>query len=147
MYDAYNVLRDTTNLKEDEDDEWLGWLSRWAKRFIGTDNKILRIKIPYKMLEDRSQTINMEYDGIPVTMNLEETEKISFGGLRIRLIPHAFIIRKTGESEIESEWKEEPWFKDTEWLFMVPNDTIKFRIKGGEWSENRGEYCKGVYWQ
>jgi hypothetical protein len=131
-------------LERDDDTEWLGWLGRWAKRFLGTEDKILRIKIPYTLLEDRTQTIQMEYDGIPVIMDLTKTEKITFGGMRIRLIPRAFIIRK--DSEEEEEFKEDPWMKDTQWSFSVPKDTIKFKIKGGEWSEEPGMYGNGVQW-
>lgn len=153
LYEAYNTLRDTNYIGEDsDDDEWLGWLGRWAKRFLGTDERILRVKIPYKLLEDREQSITMEYDGIPVKIDLGKTETITFGGVRIKLIPNAYI---SSENNIEGEEgeeegspiKEDPWYKDSEWLFMVPANTKKFKIKGGEWSLTPGNYndC-GVVW-
>jgi len=150
LYEAYNTLRDTNYVGEDsEDDEWLGWLGRWAKRFLGTDDRILRVKIPYKLLEDREQSITMEYDGVPVRIDLTKTETITFGGVRIKLIPNAYII--TEDCDISDNEgisvKEDPWFKDTEWLFMVPSNTKMFKIKGGEWSSTQGYYkdC-GVLW-
>lgn len=150
LYEAYNTLRDTNYVGDDtEDDEWLGWLGRWAKRFLGTDDRILKVKIPYKLLEDRSQSITMEYDGVPVRIDLTKTETITFGGVRIKLIPNAYIITEENDPQDEEgvSIKEDPWFKDTEWLFMVPSNTKKFKIKGGEWSTTPGYYndC-GVIW-
>ena len=166
LYEAYNTLRDTKYIGEDsEDDEWLGWLGRWAKRFLGTDERILRVKIPYKLLEDREQSITMEYDGIPVKIDLGKTETITFGGVRIKLVPNAYILteetdisgknrNEKGGGEEDSEMTEEgcpinedPWYKDSEWLFMVPENTMKFKIKGGEWSTTPGNYNNcGVVW-
>jgi curved DNA-binding protein CbpA len=143
LYEAYEILRDTRE-ENDGDDEWFGWLGRWAKRFIGTDDKILRMKVPYTLLQDRSQSIQLEYDGIPVSMDLTHTEKITFGGLRIRIIPHAYI-QRTSEEE-EQEMEQDPWLRDTEWLFMVPKDTHQFKLRGGEWSDTEGEYMDGVCW-
>lgn len=151
LYDAYNTLCNTNHIGEESaDDEWLGWLGRWAKRFIGTDNRILRVKIPYKLLEDREQSITMEYDGIPVTIDLKKTETITFGGVRIKLIPNAYILTDDEKGVEMGEGiaiKEDPWFKDTEWMFIVASNTKMFKIKGGEWSSTPGHYkdC-GVIW-
>jgi hypothetical protein len=156
LYEAYNTLRDKKYIGENsEDDEWLGWLGRWAKRFLGTDDRILRVKIPYKLLEDREQSITMEYDGIPVKIDLTKTETVTFGGVRIKLIPNAYIFTEEtdvsggniDEDEEGIAIKEDPWYKDSEWLFMVPANTKKFKIKGGEWSSRPGNYndC-GVVW-
>jgi hypothetical protein len=148
LYDAYNILKDSS-YHSDDDTEWVGWLGRWAKRFIGTDDKILKIKVPYKLLEDREQTIQLEYDGIPVVMDLRQTEKITFGGMRIRLIPNAYILKNKEDIEKEDagvSLKEEPWLRDTEWMFVVPRDTMYFKIKGGEWCDTPGEYVDGVFW-
>lgn len=145
LYEAYNTLRDTKYVGNDtEDDEWLGWLGRWAKRFLGTDDRVLRVKIPFKLLEDREQSITMEYDGIPVRMDLTKTETITFGGVRIKLIPNAYIITSDDE-EKEIPIKEDPWMKDTEWLFMVPENTKKFKIKGGDWDTTPGYYLDSRY--
>lgn len=153
LYEAYNTLRDKKYVGEDsEDDEWLQWLGRWAKRFIGTDDHVLRVKIPFKLLEDREQSIVMEYDGVPVKIDLTETETVTFGGIRIKLIPNAYIITEdcdiSGDVyEKEIPIKEDPWFKDTKWLFVVPANTKKFKIKGGEWSSTPGHYNNcGVVW-
>lgn len=155
LYEAYNTLRDKKYVGEDsEDDEWLGWLGRWAKRFLGTDDRILRVKIPFKLLEDREQSITMEYDGIPVRIDLTQTETVTFGGVRIKIVPNAYVLTEdddiSGDNYTEEEGtpiKEDPWFKDTEWLFIVPANTKKFKIKGGKWSTTPGYYndC-GVMW-
>lgn len=143
LYDAYNILNDKSDNDGDEDDEWLGWLSRWAKRFLNTEERILKIKVPYKLLEDRSQSICIEYDGIPVQVSMKKTEAIVFSGLRVRIIPHVFIM-VDGE---EVPLKTEPWIRGNSWLFDVPENTEKFKIKGGEWTDVPGEYCSGVFWQ
>lgn len=143
LYDAYNILRNPA--KKDDDSEWMSWLSRWASRFLGDDNKILKVKIPLQILKDRGQTITIEYDGIPVNVELLHTEKTVFGGLRIRIIPHALIMR-TGMTE-EEPIADDPWRTDTQWLFSVPKDTAKFKIKGGEWSEIEGDYGNDVFWK
>ena len=145
LYDAYNTLKDPSYVDDKSDDEWLGWLGRWAKRFIGTEEKILNIKVPYKLLEDRDQSIQLEYDGLPVVVDLNYTEKVTFGGVRIRLIPHAFV--KFDLSGEEMPIKEDPWRKDKEWLFMVPENVVCFKINGGEWKQEDGEYMSGVYWK
>lgn len=148
LYDAYNELRDKkhSSSEDDTEDEWYIWLSRWAKRFIGTkDDGVLKIKVPIKLLEDRTQSINIEYDGIPVKVDLSKTETIVFGGLRVRIIPHAFIMKNDSEEECKVD--VEPWRMDDKWLFDVPKNTIKFKINGGEWSSDEGEYKYGVYWR
>jgi len=146
LYDAYNLLNDTTikkNNDDDDDDEWFGWLSRWAKRFLSSDERVLKIKVPYKLLKDRSQTICIEYDGIPVQVSLQKTEAVVFSGLRVRLIPHVFIMMNDEEVSL----KEDPWIRDNSWLFEVPEETEKFKVKGGEWTTTPGEYCSGVFWR
>jgi hypothetical protein len=151
LYDAYTMMTDMReeDASNDDDMEWFGWMARWMKRFLGTDNsKVLKIKIPWKLLEDRDETIKIEFDGLPVGVYLGHTETIALGGLRVKLIPNASICWEADLDEKERiEKAEEPWFQEKEWLFLVPQDAKAFRVEGGEWSENEGEYGRGVHWR
>ena len=169
MYRAYETLKEITTdetihsdehrrRKEQEEeaiwDEWLRWAGRWGKRMLrsNTDVETLRIRIPWKILEDRSESFKIEYDGWPQRVPLVHTETIGIGGLRIRLIPNAEWTREiktgiSGEDLSITERCKDPWYKETEWLFEIPTDAVAFRVLGGgEWSKTPGIYGRGIHW-
>jgi hypothetical protein len=149
IHEAYELLKkdkeEETSLEEYG--EWMGWIGRWAKRMIHINDEPekLRLKIPWKLLEDRGQILKIEYDSIPVMISLQKTETISVGGLKIQLIPNAQIYWiENGEKIIQNI--DTPWFKENEWLYETPPNTEGFRIDGGEWSTKRGIYGRGIRW-
>lgn len=159
---AYESLREVMHETPDEEtsqevweeiEKWMDWAGRWGKRFFGNQRvqtnadleEILRLRVPWKLLEDRTQSIKVEYDGWPVRVSLEGTETIGAVGLRVRLVPQAEY--KITDDDTVYSIKEDPWRKDVSWLFDVPNNVSDFRIRGGEWSTTPGEYGCGVYWR
>lgn len=163
MYQAYETLKaGGCNGKDGGDDgsegdseilwEWLRWAGRWGKRMLnqhdGEQKEVLRLKVPWKLLEDRSISVKIEYDGWPLRIPLGRNETVGPGGLLVRLFPIA-------------EWKEdgsgyvhkcdEPWIRGHEWLYEVPWNATMFRVGGsgdgaGEWSGEPGIYGRGVRW-
>lgn len=150
---------DDTELWE-ELTKWVDWAGRWGKRLLGTnmrkkksstqqdDTEVLKLRVPWKLLEDKTQSVKIEYDGWPIRIPLSGTEIVSAAGLRIRIVPQAeYMIRDPSGNEIIESITNEPWRLDHSWLFDVPTSAISFRVCGGEWSSAVGEYGRGVYWR
>ena len=112
LQSAYESLHDVYCDSEDDkpvDDaelweeltKWVDWAGRWGKRLLGTnmrkkksnsqqdDTEVLKIRVPWKLLEDKTQSVKIEYDGWPIRIPLSGTECVSAAGLRIRLVPQA----------------------------------------------------------
>ena len=152
MYAAYESIKDSGGDEGSDSGgegevgevflEWLRWAGRWGKRLIHNTD-ILRIKIPWKLLEDKEDCIQIEYDGLPLRIPLGKTQTVCPGGLTVRLIPIAEWRGHDGEVHRCNE----PWFREETWLFQVPNEANEFRVGNtGEWSGVRGEYGRGVFW-
>jgi len=132
--------------------EWLRWAGRWGKRMLnqhdGEQKEVLRIKVPWKLLEDRSISVKIEYDGWPLRIPLGRNETVGPGGLLVRLLP----IAEWKEDESGGIHKcEEPWIRGHEWFYEVPWNAALFRVGGsgdgaGEWSREPGVYGRGVRW-
>jgi hypothetical protein len=153
LQSAYEYIRenevDDGPLEGEDWGEWLDWMGRWAKRVIhATDSpQILKIKIPWEILTNRREILKIDYDGIPIVVPLHRTETFTVGGIHIQLIPKGVIQYEEEESKASVEEAiDNPWFKESTWLFNVPNKTEKFKIDGGEWSNTPGHYGNGVYW-
>jgi hypothetical protein len=161
---AYDSLNEVMNDDQEEEPEvweeiekWVDWAGRWGKRLFGTElssknNKkeaeILRIQIPWKLLEDRTQSIKVEYDGWPIKVPLNGTEIVGAIGLRVRIIPKAeYKTIDISGNEIIHAITYDPWRKDTCWLYDIPKESSGFRIHGGDWMTIPGEYGRGVYWR
>lgn len=156
-------LEDGTSSAEDnkevweELERWVDWAGRWGKRLLGDpskggethkDSEILRIRIPWKLLEDRNQMVRVEYDGWPIRVPLGGTETIGAIGLRVRLVPQAEY-RTVGVSgeEVIMKVTQDPWRTDICWLFDIPEGATGFRINGGDWQSTPGDYGRGVSWR
>ena len=165
---AYESLRDVMDDNPDiepdanmevweEIEKWVDWAGRWGKRLLGSEktngsvkhkDDILHIRVPWKLLEDRTQSVRVEYDGWPVRVPLGGTEMIGAVGLRIRLMPQAEykILDESGNESIH-KISYDAWRTDTSWLFDVPSGASGFRVCGGDWQNDPGEYGRGVFWR
>lgn len=140
-------------------EKWVDWAGRWGKRLFRGDTpagkgitqapEILRIRVPWKLLEDRTQSVRIEYDGWPVCVPLGGTETIGAIGLRIRLVPQAEYktTDESGNEVIHKLTDDDPWMTDACWLFDVPSCATEFRVCGGEWTDASGDYGRGVSWR
>jgi hypothetical protein len=161
MYQAYETLKsgysgnDSKQGANEEDSEvlweWLRWAGRWGKRMLnqhdGEQKEVLRIKIPWKLLEDRSISVKIDYDGWPLRIPLGRTETVGPGGLLVKLLP----IAEWKDEEDVIHKCDEPWFRTSEWMYDVPWNCKMFRIGGsgdgaGEWTDSPGIYGRGVKW-
>jgi hypothetical protein len=177
MYQAYETLREKGSGRDGGNDgdgsrgggddgdvdnevlwEWLRWAGRWGKRMLnqhdGEQKEVLRIKVPWKLLEDRSISVKIEYDGWPLRIPLGRNETVGPGGLLVRLLPIAEWKEETEADKNESgsiHKCDEPWIRGHEWFYEVPWNATMFRVGGsgdgaGEWSGEPGVYGRGVRW-
>jgi hypothetical protein len=168
---AYESLRDVMDGDPDADttegvnaevweeiEKWVDWAGRWGKRLLGRENKrgeskkqeeeVLRIRVPWKLLEDRTQSVRVEYDGWPIRIPLGGTETIGAIGLRVRLVPQAeYKMKDMSGNDVVQAINADPWRTDVSWLFDVPSGATGFRVCGGEWQSDPGEYGRGVFWR
>jgi hypothetical protein len=153
LKEAYESLKEVMNEKEEEQEvlkefeKWIDWAGRWGKRFFETKLKkkeVLRICLPWKILEDRTQTIRIEYDGWPINIPLSVTNLVGAFGLKILLIPSAEY--KTSDGKCHKITCD-PWRTDENWLFVVPGEASSFCVSGGEWMNEPGDYGRGVFWR
>lgn len=140
----------------EEIEKWVDWAGRWGKRLLGAKHargesnsqEVLRIRVPWKLLEDRTQSLKIEYDGWPVRVPLGGTETVGTIGLRIRVVPQVeYKMLDVSGNETICKVNDDPWMTDVSWLFDVPSGATEFRVYGGEWQSDPGEYGRGVFWR